>query len=1045
MKRKTLKKAAGKILSAVMALVLISSSAIVLSPSTEAEAAAGVISKKESRNDGADGREPYFEITNNHGTNFAFCIDFNATSPKAGTAVGEPQLSTNDALRRVLYYGHGGPGDIGKSWTYTAMAASSAMGNLPNTSQGVMDYYTGIFSGLTAPTSDFKVYVVSTGIQGQQNLAYWRIEQEYGSLDFFKRSANESITQGNSCYSLAGAVVAVYPHGTSREIGRFITDANGYGGKLNNLVPGQYDLKELQSPKGYVLDSTTVTVTVNANATTTYTMYNQPANDPIYLLLKKVDVEGNISASEAGSLAGAQYTFEYYDGQYSEQELSGVTTARTWVLETNDKGRIYIETSKKISGDDFFYSTNGERVLPVGTLKIYETLAPAGYSIDPTVYVVNIVAEDFTGQLIKSYQTVTSSEQVYRGGIELQKTDSETGDKPQGDAVLSGAEFTIYNCNNYSVIVNSHEYAPNEAVLTLTTDEKGYAVSEVNALPYGAYKIVETKAPKGYLPDSTPREFSITADGQVVSFTGEKSFKDTVFRGGIEIQKTDSETGDKPQGRATLKGAEYTVVRAADNSTVFKLTTDEKGYAASEVNALPYGAYKIVETKAPKGYVLDNTPKEFSITADGQVVSFTGEKSLKDSVIRGDLKGVKIAEDMIRMGGIPFKITSVTTGESHVIVTDENGEFNTSSDWNLHSKNTNEGKTSSDGIWFGDIESLDDSKGALPYDTYTIEELPCEANEYMVIIEPFDITVSRNMVTIDLGTITNDYRPTPTIHTTARDAATGLQMAYASGTVTVVDSVEIDNLVPGWKYDISGIVMDKKTVKSVKVNGRDITSSASFTADDYSISIDVEYSIDASELAGKSIVIYEYLYRNGKLLASHEDINDEGQTIHFPDVHTTATADGKHDVTAAAQIKITDTVKYENLIAGQQYILKGTLKDKSTGEDILINGSPVTVEKTFTAPASDGTVDVEFVFDATGLGGKNVVAYEKLYAADGNIVASHEDINDKGQTVSILHPDVPPKTGDSYNWALWITVMLVSLAGISSFIVIRKKYGRLSK
>ncbi len=1032
---KMLRKRAVKILSVFLALLLMVSGITVTTPHDAVKAAGGVVSKKDAHED-SYGREPYFEITNNHGTNFAFCVDFNAKAPKEGTAVGEPVLSNNDALRRVLYYGNKGPADLGVyTWTFTAMAASSAMGNIPmKDGVSVGDHYNlSLFPSQPVPPEEFKVYTVNTGNAGEQDLAYWRIEESKGSLAIIKKSSNEAFTSGNSCYSLAGDEFAVYTPGTNNIVGIMTTDSSGYA-KLDNIKSGTYEVAETKAPKGYVRDTSRFTVTVNANTTATYTRYNEPANDPVGLLLKKVDAEGNISAGEAGTLAGAQYTFEYFDGQYTEVQLVGKTPTRTWVLESNERGEIILRTANQISGDSL-YVENGMRVIPIGTLKIHENKAPSGYNIDPTVYVINITAEDFTGALIKSYQTVTSSEKVMRGGVEVEKVDSETGDK------LCGAEFTIYNCNDYSVIVNSIEYAPDAAVLTLTTDENGHAASTANALPYGAYEIVETKAPEGYLIDSTSQSFEITTDGQLVSFTGDKSFKNHIIRGGVEIQKIDAETGT-PQGAATLSGAEYTIYDA-DNKEITTFVTDENGYAATADKALIYGKYTIIETKAPTGYLIDSEPKNFEITTDGQTISFTGEKAFKDQIIRGDLKGVKIAEDMQRMGGVPFRITSLSTGESHIIVTDENGEFNTSSEWNLHSSNTNRGGEAADGVWFGDIEELNDDLGALPYDTYTIEELPCENNEYMILIEPFNITVSKAMVTIDLGTITNDYKPSPTLHTTARDSETGIQNSYADGEITIIDTVEIDNLIPGWTYDLTGIIMDKTTGESLLVNGEEITSSITFTADDYTSAIDVEYVFDGTGLEDSSLVVYEYLYRNDKLLAAHEDIEDEGQSIYIPDVRTTAkdAATQSHNAVTSAVTTIIDTVEYTNLISGKEYTVSGVLMDKETGEPLLVNGKEITSSVTFTAVKAFGTVDVRFTFDSSALAGKTMVVFEEL-TYEGKTVAVHMDIDDDEQTVTFEPPQMPPKTGDSTWVVFWFSTIFVSLIGIIISTYVYKKTKR---
>ena len=180
---------------------------------------------------------------------------------------------------------------------------------------------------------------------------------------------------------------------------------------------------------------------------------------------------------------------------------------------------------------------------------------------------------------------------------------------------------------------------------------------------------------------------------------------------------------------------------------------------------------------------------------------------------RGDLEGVKIgAGTHQRLAGVPFRITSKTTGESHVIVTDDNGQFSTSSDWAPHKNNTNAGKTSEDGIWFGTSEP-DDSKGALIYDTYIIEELRCESNKGFELIPAFEIVVSRNNVTVDLGTLTDEYEKEISIYTTAT-GKDGEKSIVAGKEVTIVDTVTLEGLEKGTKYQLKGWQMLKEEMQS---------------------------------------------------------------------------------------------------------------------------------------------------------------------------------------------------------------------------------------
>lgn len=202
---------------------------------------------------------------------------------------------------------------------------------------------------------------------------------------------------------------------------------------------------------------------------------------------------------------------------------------------------------------------------------------------------------------------------------------------------------------------------------------------------------------------------------------------------------------------------------------------------------------------------------EFSITENGKIVDLTDEShSIYNQIKRGDLEGVKIgAGTHKRLANVPFKITSKTTGESHIVVTDKNGQFSTATDWASHKKNTNAGKSSEDGIWFGTSEP-DNSKGALLYDTYEIEELSCESNKGMKLIPAFEVVVSRNKVKIDLGTLTDEYEKEITIHTTATDKVTGEKVIVAGKKVTIVDTVTLDGLEEGRKYQLKGWQMLKE-------------------------------------------------------------------------------------------------------------------------------------------------------------------------------------------------------------------------------------------
>ena len=205
------------------------------------------------------------------------------------------------------------------------------------------------------------------------------------------------------------------------------------------------------------------------------------------------------------------------------------------------------------------------------------------------------------------------------------------------------------------------------------------------------------------------------------------------------------------------------------------------GIAQTDARTLPYGTYQIAETKPGEGYLhTDKAVRHFTIRQDGQVVEYRDGDAAYNQVIRGDLQFIKVGEggdsNMHRFANVAFKLTSQTTGESHILITDENGEVRTESSWNPHSQATNgndgaEDETAWDdhaGTWFGlNTEGwtvdVQDELCALPYDTYTLEELPCSANEGYELVKIPNITISRNNTVIELGTIDDQYEGVPEI------------------------------------------------------------------------------------------------------------------------------------------------------------------------------------------------------------------------------------------------------------------------------------------
>ena len=304
----------------------------------------------------------------------------------------------------------------------------------------------------------------------------------------------------------------------------------------------------------------------------------------------------------------------------------------------------------------------------------------------------------------------------------------------------------------------------------------------------------------------------------------------------------------------------------------------------------------------------------------------------------------------------------------------------------------------------------------MPYDTYTIEELRCDSNKGMTLIPAFDVVVSRDKTVIDLGTLTDEYEPEITIHTTAADKATGEKSIVTGKSVTIVDTVTLDGLKKGTKYQLKGWQMVKSENAQLLVDGKPVENDYTFTAKDSKMEIEMAFTFNASALGGSELVTFEELYDLSNpdepiKVAEHKDIEDDGQTVTIKErvitVHTTATSKttGEKMIVAGKEVTIVDTVTLDGLEKDTQYQLKGWQMIKSENAQLLIDGKPVENDLTFTATDSKMEVQIEFTFNASELAGKELVTFEELYDVtnpDEPIkIAEHKDIEDEGQTVTI--------------------------------------------
>lgn len=673
---------------------------------------------------------------------------------------------------------------------------------------------------------------------------------------------------------------------------------------------------------------------------------------------------------------------------------------------------------------------------------------PAPQSFKDTIYLVN-------------YGTGTQCLITFhnKGKLKLKKASSNPGISDNNPCYsLEGATYGVYSDSGCT-----------QQVGTLTCSASGD--SNIIDIAPGTYYVKETKAGKSYALDEGIHQVNVSGGQTATVNVTDAPQNDPAD---MLVAKVDSETGKaSPLGAGTLAGAEFTVKyydgfytqeSLPEKATrTWVLKTDEDGFtgissarenpdvylssgdsfyqtADGKMNTLPLGTVTIQETKAPAGYLLsDSTVHLQQITSNtsAEFVSTFVKPSedaptVREQVKRGDIAFNKVhGEDMTGLANVPFKITSKTTGETHIAITDVNGILTTEASACQHTQNTNgndaalnadgtvdESKLSIDnGLWFSGSKdaqtAADDSKGALPYDTYTFEELRCSANDSLNLVK-FEVAVSRDAYTIDRGTV--DDNPIE-IGTTATDGADGDHKLLASNQAEIVDSVSYKGLKKGTEYELQGTLMDAETGEALKgMDGKDITATAKFTPKASSGKQKVKFKFDATLLGGHNAVVFERLYLDGKIQASHEDPEDEDQTVEFlpVEIGTTATdaADGDKAIGVGKAVTVEDEVSYKNLATGREYTVTGTLMDSATGEPLKdADGNAVTASTTFEPEDTEGKVKVTFSVDTSTLSNKKLVVFEKL-EADGSVIASHEDLTDEGQTVEVIPPEIKTSAAD---------------------------------
>ena len=516
---------------------------------------------------------------------------------------------------------------------------------------------------------------------------------------------------------------------------------------------------------------------------------------------------------------------------------------------------------------------------------------------------------------------------------------------------------------------------------TATTDANGELLLQ-NLLP-GTYTVTEQDAPERY-ESQQPQTVTVTANA-----TAEVRFSNVLKRGNWKIKKV-SEDGVVAGITSRVTGSNY------DQTA----TTDANGELLLE-KLLP-GTYIVTEQDAPERYE-PQQPQTVTVKADA-----VAEIKFENVIKRGTVYGKKVDPDDGKISGAVFGVFSADETEFtketavQIATSDEHGQF------------------AFEDVLFGSwlIKELEPAEGFL-------------ANEKI-----YPVTIFENAQRLEI--IAVNYR-IPEIHTTA--TVGGEKAVGASGVITLTDTVSYKHLIPGKEYILTGKLMDKATGKAFLLDGEEITSEVTFTPDEPDGEIEVEFTFDARSIQEKTdLVVFEGLRSDGIELAVHADIEDVGQTVTLtpPEIHTTATVGGEKTVGAAGAITLTDTVSYKHLISGKEYTLTGKLMDKATGKAFLLDGKEITSEVTFTSDEPDGVIEVEFTFDARLIQIEtDLVVFEGL-RSDGIELAVHADIEDVGQTVTIIPPETP-KTGDSSHILPWSILYGAAALGALMIAIADKK------
>lgn len=815
--------------------------------------------------------------------------------------------------------------------------------------------------------------------------------------------ANEKITALDGSEIPAGGMVDTLTVGT-----------DGKAAFTANIPVASYYAQEIATDEHYILDDTK------------YPLHFQ--NDPKTAVASLAVNDGKAIENDLirGSLEGMKYGEESENGLTLEGAKFGLFPKGT---ENYAESKAYVTVT---TGENGKFTISS---IPYGTYDLVELEAPLGRVKDSRVWTVEIGA---VGQVVR----ITATNRWIYGSVTVTKLDTETHE------ALADAAFTVYTDSNANGKLDPEELA--SAQIVPETNDSG--VYTLEHLRYGHYILAETKAPDLYYRDENLYPFVILQDGQVITIENESGV------GFVDQHVPEIHTNAASAGMQDVYTTEFDGITdtVSYKHLIIGKTYTIQGVLMDKAAGQPFLDADGKEITSEVTWAADKTEGEVEVHFDFDVDLITEKTTLVvfESLVKDGIEVASHAdlEDVNQTVTIhvPEIHTTATVNDGKVAYNTEITEIVDTVEYTgliPNVEHTIHGTLMDKATG---KELLVDGKPVTAKATFTPEtpdgsvEILFKLDGKLILTTTETVafeSLTRNETEIAVHADIDDEGQTvearvSDFHTTA--TVNESKDAFSAEDITISDVIHYTGAIPGVELTAKGILMDKATGEAFKDSeGSPVVAEATFTPEDTEGDVTVTFTFDAKALKETTdLVVFETVFHGDVEVGSHKDLEDEGQTVtvHVPELHTTATINGKHDVTTNSTVTIKDKVAYKGLIIGKEYTVKGVLMDKSTKKPYLdSDGKEITAEAKFIADKAGGEITLSFTFDAKGLKkATTLVVFEHLYLEELEIGA-HADLSDTDQTVKITPPPVIPHTGnnDMLRWAtLGILGVLILATGI---------------